>query len=177
MKMLRFGVNIVLLGLTAMSLAQARLVVSVEGRGDFTIRLYTKEAPQTTARIMELAEKGFYNGLRFHRSERVPKPFLVQVGDPKSRTGDINDPSLGTNGTGKSLAYEDSGMSHDLGAVGLARLPDSRDSGDSQFYIMLSPARFMDRKYTVFGTISAGMDVVNKIEKGDRITGVRVFRQ
>jgi len=163
--------------LTTSAFAQeTRLVVSVEGRGDFTIKLFTKEAPKTTARILSLVGNGFYDGQRFHKAEKSPKPFLVQIGAPKSKGGNLNDPELLTDGTGKTLNYEESGISNEKGAVGLARLPDSKDSGDSQFYILLSNNRFLNGKYTVFGTVILGMEVVQFIEKGDRITQIKIVK-
>ena len=155
---------------------ETRMVVSVEGRGDFTIKLFTKEAPKTTARIIELVNKGFYNGQRFHRADKSPKPYLIQVGAPKSRTLDLSDPALMNDGSGQKLAYEETGISNDKMAVGLARLPDAKDSGDSQFYILLSPARFLNGKFAVFGTVITGMEVVQAIEKGDRITQVKIVK-
>ena len=142
---------------------ETRMVVSVEGRGDFTIKLFTKEAPKTTARIIELVNKGFYNGQRFHRADKSPKPYL-------------SDPALMNDGSGQKLAYEETGISNDKMAVGLARLPDAKDSGDSQFYILLSPARFLNGKFAVFGTVITGMEVVQAIEKGDRITQVKIVK-
>jgi cyclophilin family peptidyl-prolyl cis-trans isomerase len=60
--------------------------------------------------------------------------------------------------------------------VGLAAIPGDKNSGDCQFYILLSKARFLDGNYTVFGRVVAGMDVVKKVERGDRITSVSVLR-
>jgi cyclophilin family peptidyl-prolyl cis-trans isomerase len=72
--------------------------------------------------------------------------------------------------------YEDSGYPNDEGAVGLAAIPGDKDSGDSQFYILLSRARFLDGNYTVFGKVVAGMDTVRKVERGDRILSVSILR-
>lgn len=145
------------------------LKLEIEGRGTVIIRLYRDKAPKAVAQIVKLAKSGFYDGLRFHRADRTPRPYLVQVGDPKSKSGDLNAPGMGTNGTGARIAFEDSGLTNVAGAVGLARLGQDRDSGDSQFYILLGAQRFLDGNYTVFGQVTDGMDVVRKIEKGDRI--------
>ena len=109
--------------------------LEIEGRGNVFFALHLKEAPKTATRIMKLVTDGFYNGLRFHRVVQTPKPYLAQVGDPESKTADLN--TLNKGGSGVKLAYEDSGFKNIAGAVGLARLIDDKNSGDSQFYILL----------------------------------------
>ncbi|HMS55051.1 MAG TPA: peptidylprolyl isomerase [Fimbriimonadaceae bacterium] len=152
------------------------LKLAVEGRGNVFIRLFTKEAPRTTSRIIELTREGFYNGQKFHRVVRNPRPYLVQIGAPGSRTKSIDDDSLLSEGTGRKVAYEDSGFSNNAeGMVGLSAEPDNRDTGDCQFYITLAPAKFLDGNYTVFGKVVAGMDVVKKIEKSDRLVSATVI--
>lgn len=151
------------------------LTLEVEGRGTIVIRLFSQKAPKTTERITQLAQDGFYNGQRFHRVITTPRPFLVQVGAPSSKTKSMDDESLNTEGTGKTIAYEDSGMSNDAaGIVGLSAKPGDRNSGDCQFYILLAPAKFLDGSYTVFGRVTQGLDVLRKIEKGDRLSRVTV---
>ena len=153
--------------------AQAEnMVVQVEGRGTITIQLFTKEAPKTTAHIMRLARSGFYDGQRFHLVIKSPRPYRVQVGDPASRSGDLD--SVGQGGSGAKIAYEDSGKSNVEGAVGLSTVPGDKNSGDSQFYMLLGNARFLDGSYTVFGKVTEGMDVLKKVEKGDRVTKVTI---
>src|SRR6185312_16982424 len=93
------------------------LKLEVEGRGNVFILLHTKEAPKTTARILQLVSDGFYNGLRFHRAIRTPKPYLVQVGDPVSKTGEIA--NAGAGGSGKTIPFEDTHFDNVVGAVGL----------------------------------------------------------
>lgn len=153
-----------------------RLVLDVEGRGRIVIKLHVEEAPKTTARIIELANQKFYDGQRFFRVIRQPRPFLAQLGDPESRTKDMNDPTLGQTGTGKRIPYEDSGFKHAVGAVGMSRLPESKDTGDCQFYIMLGQASFLDGNYTVFGQVVGGMDLLPKLELGDRVVSARIER-
>lgn len=154
-------------------LAQAEnMVVQIEGRGSITIQLFTKEAPKTTAHIMRLARSGFYDGQRFHLVIKSPRPYRVQVGDPASRAGDLD--SVGQGGSGTKIAYEDSGKSNVEGAVGLSTVPGDKNSGDSQFYMLLGNARFLDGSYTVFGKVTEGMDVLKKVEKGDRVTKVTI---
>jgi cyclophilin family peptidyl-prolyl cis-trans isomerase len=122
--------------------------------GKLTLELYPDVAPRTVARFVKLVQEGFYNGLTFHRI--VPK-FLIQGGDP---AGD------GTGGSGLPIPPEFSERKHGAGTVGMARLRDS-DSADSQFYICLEPQPFLDGKYTAFGQVVDGLDVLPKIQEGD----------
>jgi len=150
------------------------LRLAIEGRGNVYIRLHTKEAPNTTAHIIQLAKSGFYDGQKFHKVLKSPRPYLVQVGDPASRNQDLD--SIGNGGSGNPVAYEESGFSNEAGAVGLAAQRDDKNSGDSQFYMLLDRASFLDRKYTVFGQVVSGMDVLRKVEKGDRLQSVSVLQ-
>ncbi len=148
--------------------------IAVEGRGDILVVMHTKQAPKTTAHILDLVKTGFYDGQRFHKVERSPKPYLAEVGDPESRTS-VDSPNIGSGGSGAHIAYEDSGFLNEEGAVGLAHIQSDRDSGDSQFYMLLAPARFLDGDYTVFGKVVSGMDVLQKITKGDRIVSISII--
>lgn len=152
------------------------LRLDIEGKGSITITLYTKEAPQTTSRILELAGQGFYNGQKFFKVVRSPRPFIAQIGDPNSRNRSMDDPSLGTGGTGRKIPFEKTPYKHVIGAVGLARLPDDPNSGDSQFYIMLGAASFLDGNYTVFGQVTDGLDLLQRLELGDKVTGTSIQR-
>lgn len=152
------------------------MTLKIQGKGDVVITLYTKEAPKTTAHILGLAEKGFYDGLKFFRVMKEPKPFLVLFGDPQTKTKAIDDAAIGTGGSGKRIAYEDSGKSNLKGAVGLSTLPRDKDSGDSQFYILLDDKPFLNGNYTVFGQVTSGMDVVSKVEVGDQVTSISIVR-
>ncbi len=152
------------------------LRLNVDGRGSIFIKLHTKEAPKTTTHIIRLVEQKFYDGQRFFRVIRSPRPYLAQIGDPNSRTGDIDDPSLGTTGSGARIAYEDSGYKNEAGAVGLATVHQDKNSGDSQFYMLMADSKFLDGAYTVFGKIVAGMDVLGKIQKGDRVGSATILR-
>lgn len=149
--------------------------IDVENRGSIHIKLHRKEAPKTTAHILGLVRSGFYDGQRFFRVLKSPRPYLVQTGDPLSRDlSKLDDPKMGTGGSGAKVPFEDSGFPNEEGAVGLSTPPKERDNGDSQFYMLLGSARFLDGNYTVFGKVIAGMDVLKKIERGDKITSVRV---
>lgn len=152
------------------------LQLEIEKKGTVNILLNTAKAPKTTTHIIKLAESGFYNQQRFFRVVKTPRPYLVQTGDPASRDKDLNDASMGVGGTGTKLAYEDTGASNVEGAVGLSTIPNQKDTGDCQFYILLSDNTYLDGSYTVFGKVIVGMDVVKKIELGDRITRASILR-
>ncbi len=155
---------------------QTLLLLDIEGKGRISILLHTKEAPKTTAQIVRLAQSGFYNGQRFFKVVKQPREFLIQTGDPASRTADMKDASLGSGGSGTKVPYEDSGFPNVEGAVGLSTLPNDRDSGDSQFYILLGNAKFLDGNYTVFGQVLDGMDVVRAVTLGDKVTSASIIR-
>jgi peptidylprolyl isomerase len=124
------------------------------GSGTVTIELRPDLAPNHVARIRELVRKGFYDGTPFHR---VIAGFMAQGGDP---TG------TGTGGSGTKLRAEFSGEPFVRGVVGMAR-SNNPDSADSQYFIMLGSAPSLDGRYTVVGTVLEGMDLVDRIKKGD----------
>lgn len=151
------------------------LKLNVERKGQIVIELFTKQAPKTTAHIIELVKQGYYDGQRFYRVITTPRPYLVQIGAPDSRTKSMDDPTLQHEGTGARIPYEETGFSNDAaGVVGLAANPGDRNSGDAQFYILLAPAPFLDGNYTVFGKVVEGMGVLKSIEKGDAVTTASV---
>ncbi len=129
-------------------------VIIETDRGKLTLDLYPDVAPKTVARFSELVKKGFYNGLTFHRV--VPK-FLIQGGDPSAD---------GTGGSGQTIAAEFNEKKHVPGTAGMARTRDA-DSADSQFYICLETQPFLDGKYTVFGQVVEGLEVLGKIQEND----------
>lgn len=140
----------------------SKAVVTIETpKGKIKFRFYTKDAPNTTARIVELIKSGFYNGLNFHR---VEPGFVIQGGDPNGN---------GTGGSGKKLNAEFNQRKHLLGTVAMARAQDP-NSADSQFYVALAPIPQLDGSYTVFGQVSEGIEVVQKIAVGDKMTKVSV---
>jgi cyclophilin family peptidyl-prolyl cis-trans isomerase len=181
--MRRFILVALLTVLAALALGQYRpkagetvLRLSIEGKGTVDILLHTKEAPKTTAHVIGLAERGFYNGQRFHKVVRDPRPFLVQFGDPGSKTKPMDDRTLGTGGSGTRIPFEDSGFANVTGAVGLATQENDKNSGDSQFYILLANSRFLNGGSTVFGQVVFGMDTVNKLALGDKVTSATIVR-
>jgi cyclophilin family peptidyl-prolyl cis-trans isomerase len=152
------------------------LKLSVANRGDIYIQLHTAEAPNATSQIARLVEDQFYDRQTFYRVDKEPVPFLIQTGDPQSKELDPDDPELGSGGSGNTVAYEDSGFPSVAGAVGLATQYQDPDSGDSQFFILLSDKPYLARNYTIFGKVVAGMDVVRQVERGDRIESAVILR-
>ncbi len=125
--------------------------------GVITFKFYPKKAPNTVARIIQLIQSGFYDGLTFHR---VISNFVVQTGDP---TG------TGTGGSGKKIQAEFNNISHVEGTMAMARTLTDENSADSQFYIALTALPHLDNKYTVFGQVVDGLNILKKIKKGDKI--------
>lgn len=144
----------------AHGLSKATVVMGTD-KGTIRFKFYPEDAPKTVARIIELIQSGFYNGLNFHR---VVPGFVVQGGDPRGN---------GTGGSGTKLKAEFNKRLHVEGTVAMARAMDP-DSADSQFYICLAPQPSLDGNYTVFGQVVQGMDIVKKIAIGDKITTVTI---
>ncbi len=142
----------------ANGLSKATVILQTT-EGVIKYKFYPKNAPNTVARIIELINQGFYNGLNFHR---VVPGFVIQGGDPQGN---------GTGGSGKKLKAEFNERRHIEGAVAMARANDP-DSADSQFYISLGTHPHLDRNYTVFGQVIEGMDVARKIKPGSKMTAV-----
>jgi len=138
------------------------VVVVETDKGTFKIRVFQEEAPVTAANFLKLVNKGFYNGLTFHRWE---PDFLIQGGDP---TG------TGTGGSGETIPLEISTRKHtEAGIVGMGRKSDP-NSATSQFYVLLQPRSELDGKYAVFGKVVEGIETVFQIHKGDHMTRVYV---
>jgi cyclophilin family peptidyl-prolyl cis-trans isomerase len=140
---------------------QEQVVVLKTSLGNIVIELDNAAAPVTCENFRKLVSDGFYNHTVFHR---VIPDFIIQGGDPNSKSD--NRASYGQGGPDYKLPAEIK-LTHDLGAVAMARLPDSvnprRESNGSQFYICLEACPSLDAKYTVFGHVIKGMDVANKI--------------
>ncbi len=140
------------------------VIVLETAKGVIEFETYPEEAPKTVAHIVALVKKGFYNGLRFHRVE--PK-FVVQIGDPQTRNMQLQD-SWGRGGSGKPVGAAEitKKRRHLRGSVGIGHAGDPK-TADSQFYIMLGARPTLDGKYTVFGRVTAGMDVVDRLQRAD----------
>jgi peptidylprolyl isomerase len=126
-------------------------------KGQVVIEMRPDLAPGHVARIKELVREGFYDGIVFHR---VIDGFMAQTGCPHG---------TGTGGSGKKLKAEFNSEPHVRGTVSMARA-QSPDSGDSQFFICFADARFLDKQYTVWGKVTAGMENVDKIKRGEPVS-------
>lgn len=124
--------------------------------GPITFKFYPEDAPKTVERITALIAEGFYDGLTFHR---VIPGFVAQGGDPKGN---------GTGGTGVKIKAEFNKQKHLNGTLAMARSSDP-NSADCQFYICLGAQPHLDNQYTVFGQVTEGLDLINKIKVGDSI--------
>jgi peptidyl-prolyl cis-trans isomerase B (cyclophilin B) len=162
-----------------------------------TIEVDGKNAPVTAGNFVDLVERGFYNGLTFHRVVKTPQPFVAQGGDPQGTgTGGFIDPQtkqsryvpleLKLEGQEKPLYGQAIGqqagssaappvvLKHKKGAIAMAR-SQMPNSASSQFYFALSDLAFLDGDYAVFGHVTKGMDAVTNINQGDRIDSVKVI--
>jgi len=139
------------------NLDKANAIVIGTSKGRIVIALRADLAPGHAARIKQLARDGFYNNVPFHR---VIDGFMAQTGDGEK-----------FNGTGGSkypmLKQEFSSTPFKRGVVGMARRGDSVDSANAQFFICFADASFLNGKYTVIGDVVQGMDVVDKLNKGE----------
>ncbi len=125
--------------------------------GDITLKFFPEVAPNHVNNFIKLAKKGFYNGTTFHR---VVAKFVIQGGDPNSKNPDRS--SHGMGGPGYQIKAEFNNKPHRQGTLSMARSTHP-DSAGSQFFICVADAPFLDGKYTVFGEVAKGMEVVDKI--------------
>jgi peptidyl-prolyl cis-trans isomerase B (cyclophilin B) len=151
----------------AVKYAKAKAVI-VTNKGTITFEFFPTEAPLTVENFVKLADRKFYDGLIWHRY--VPG-FVIQGGDPNTRQKDESTWGLG--GPGYNIPAEFNAHKHVTGAVAMARANDPNSAG-SQFYIALAPLPELDGKYTVFGQVVSGMDVVQKLRKGDVMKTIRI---
>jgi len=140
--------------------ANDTLVAITTKDGQIVLKLYSKEAPNTVANFIKKADSGFYKNLTFHR---VEPGFVVQGGDP-----------LGNGTGGGSIKSEINKIPFVRGSIGLARANNIEISNDSQFYICLSTETCsqLTGLYVNFGEVVSGLDVVDKIKKGDKIINI-----
>jgi cyclophilin family peptidyl-prolyl cis-trans isomerase len=125
--------------------------------GTIVFRFNEKDAPLHVANFKQLATAKFYDGTTFHR---VIPGFMIQGGDPNSKDADRNNDGLG--GSGKNVTAEFNANKHLRGTVSMARAADP-NSASSQFFICVRPQTALDGKYSVFGQVLEGMEVVDKI--------------
>ncbi len=126
-------------------------------QGKIEFNLLPDLAPETVRSFIKLANSGFYDGTLFHR---IIPGFMIQGGDPNTKQPDKS--KWGQGGPGYSLKAEFSSRSHLSGIVSMARATDP-DSAGSQFFIVTTDSTFLNGQYTVFGEVTEGMDVANKI--------------
>jgi peptidyl-prolyl cis-trans isomerase B (cyclophilin B) len=130
-------------------------------RGQIKVELYADKAPLTVASFVNLAKRGFYDGLGFHR---VIPDFMIQGGCPKG---------TGTGGPGYKFEDEtNNGVKHDRGVLSMANAGPGTNG--SQFFITHVPCPWLNGKHTVFGKVLEGMDVVDSIKQGDKIKSVKL---
>lgn len=180
---------------------KATVEMTVKG-SPIAIEIDGTDAPITAGNFVDLVNRGVYNGLSFHRVVRQPQPFVAQGGDPQSKdstvpasqlgTGSFIDPATqqpryipleikpeGAQEPIYSKTLQEAGVTqppilkHTRGAVAMAR-SQIPDSASSQFYFALADLSFLDGSYAVFGKVTSGMEIVDKIEQGDRITSAKV---
>lgn len=125
--------------------------------GAIELKFFPDVAPNHVKNFIDLAKKGFYNGTTFHR---VIPGFMIQGGDPNTKDADRS--MHGKGGPGYTIKAEFNDRPHKRGTLSMARAA-SPDSAGSQFFICVKDSPFLDRQYTVFGEVVAGMDVVDKI--------------
>ena len=144
------------------------VTVSGQANGTFHIDLLDDVAPLHVARITELANQGLYNGVVFHR---VIDGFMAQTGDVEfgRMGGDMSMAGMGGS-TLPDLPAEFSALPFDRGVVGMARAADP-NSANSQFFIMFEPGYFLNGDYTVVGTVTEGMEIVDAIKRGEGANG------
>src|ERR1700710_321535 len=135
----------------------ANTLVLETTKGKVVIEMRPDLAPGHVARIKELVNEGFYDGVVFHR---VIDGFMPQPGGPQG---------TGTGGSGRKLKAEFNREPHKRGTVSMARA-QSPDSGDSQFFICFDDAAFLNNQYTVWGQVTEGMENVDKIKRGEPVS-------
>jgi peptidyl-prolyl cis-trans isomerase B (cyclophilin B) len=142
-------------------------------QGTIVADLFEADAPITVANFEKLANDGFYDGIRFHR---VIPDFVVQGGCPNAKIGGTPKGPPGTGGPGWTIKCETDGNphKHSVGALSMAHA--GRNTGGSQFFMVLSEAntRHLNGVHTVFGQITSGIDVMNKLTDKDHMVTVRV---
>ncbi len=134
-----------------------QVTIEMENGGKIVLELYPDKAPNTVNNFISLVQKGFYNGLIFHR---VIEGFMIQGGDPKG-TG-VGGPGYCIKGEFSSNRFAGNSIRHERGVISMARAMDPNSAG-SQFFIMHANASYLDGQYAAFGKVIKGMDVVDKI--------------
>ena len=131
--------------------------------GKIVLDLDFKAAPNTVANFVDLSNKGFYNGLTFHR---VIPGFMIQGGDPEGN---------GKGGPGYTIDDEFSSLKHEAGVISMANR--GLNTSGSQFFITQTPQHHLDGKHTVFGKVLEGLDVVCRVEQNDKIINITIVEK
>lgn len=167
---------------------KATVVMTVKGNKQMTIEVDGTNAPITAGNFVDLVQRKFYDGLTFHRVERSPQPFVVQGGDPRGNgtggfipAGSSSErripleikPKGGADPIYSQTITSTPELQHKRGAIAMARSQDP-DSASSQFYFTLADIPFLDGNYAVFGRISKGVEVIDSIQRGDKIISAQV---
>jgi len=139
-------------------------LITLENGNEIRLELFPQDAPKTVENFVTLAKKGFYNGLTFHR---VVPGFVVQGGCPKGN---------GTGGPGYTVPAEFNKNKHVRGSLAMAR-SQHPDSAGSQFYFTYGAQPHLDNNYTVFGKVTSGMEHVDSIRQGDRMTSITITEE
>jgi peptidyl-prolyl cis-trans isomerase B (cyclophilin B) len=143
-------------------------------KGTFVAELYADAAPGTVENFTKLVRDGYFDGIVFHR---VIPDFVVQGGDPITKeAGGVDNPRVGSGGPGYRIRCETEGNPHRHVEGALSMAHAGKDTGGSQFFIVLSEAntRHLNGVHTVFGRVVEGMDVVRTLARGDRMERLRV---
>jgi peptidyl-prolyl cis-trans isomerase B (cyclophilin B) len=150
-------------------MSKARINTS---KGSMELELYDDDAPNTVANFIKLSKEGYYSGLAFHR---VIPDFVIQGGCPYSV--DMTDSRVGTGGPGYKIPCELDGEKqfHDRGVLSMAH--SGRNTGGSQFFVChnRSNTKHLDRNHTCFGKVYEGLDVLDQIRVGDKISSIDIF--
>jgi len=142
-----------------------KLLVIETKQGTMKLQLFDKVAPKHVEQITRLAAEKFYDGCTFHR---CIKDFMIQGGDPNSKDDDLNNDGIG--GADKQIPAEFSAVHHARGVASMAR-SSNPNSASSQFFICHADAGFLDKQYTVWGQLTEGYDVLDKIATLPHIKG------
>ncbi len=137
------------------------VVVIETNKGNIVFEMYPEVAPKTVENFVKLTNKGFYNGLKWHR---IVPGFVIQGGDPQGN---------GMGGPGYNIDAEFNDKKHVTGTVAMARSQNINSAG-SQFYICLAPQPSLDDQYTIFGQVTEGLDIIPKIVKDDLMIKVYI---
>jgi cyclophilin family peptidyl-prolyl cis-trans isomerase len=142
--------------------------LKIKNVGPLTVEFYPKAAPKAVEQISGLIKKGFYDGIIIHR---VDRPVVIQFGNPVTKEAGVNAPETDT--SVPMLKFEQNDLTHVVGAIGLARLND-KDTATSQLFIDLQPMAQWNGEYCVIGRVVGGMDLLDKVKRGDAIESFKI---